>query len=341
MPAAALTTTKMRLESELRRLLPLAQRLGAVPMTRWRQLVLVILAAWILASLARLVWLLLPLSTPPVAATPIPVNATIGDRAAAMAQVAAVDIDTLIGWHLFGETGATKPTAPSAIETQAQDTSLNLQLVGLVQSSDDKLARAILLMDGRQQQFAIGEQMPASGKVVLSKVLADRAIIDNNGRYETLWLYDQEALNRLGSATQPAVSSQIAAAPTKTTAVDLRVNQGVTAAASGYREQLYQNPSSLADLIQVSVQQDGFRIRPGRDPKAFAAFGLLPDDIVTAVNGVSLNNPEAALNLYNQMRTAQDATLTIRRGDEEVVIAVSLQGAATAEQEAVPDDVQQ
>lgn len=337
MPAAALTTTKMRLEHGLRRLLPLAQRIGAVPMMRWRQLVLVILAAWILANLARLVWLLLPLSTPPVAATPIPVNATMGDRGAATAQVAAVDIDTLIGWHLFGEARATKPTtAPSAIETQAQDTSLNLQLVGLVQSSDDKLARAILLMDGRQQQFAIGEQLPASGKVALSKVLADRAIIDNNGRYETLWLYDQEALNRLGSAMQSS-----GAAPTKTTAVDLRVDQGATAAASGYRDQLYQNPSGLADLIQVSVQQDGFRIRPGRDPKAFAAFGLLPDDIVTAVNGVSLNNPEAALNLYNQMRTAQDATLTIRRGDEEVVIAVSLQGAATAGQEAVTDEEQQ
>ncbi|MET0377479.1 MAG: type II secretion system protein GspC [Spongiibacteraceae bacterium] len=328
MPAAALTTAKTRLDNELRRLSPLAQRLGAVPPLRWRQLALVIACAWILANLARLVWLLLPLSAPPVAAVPIPVNAAISDRGAKAAHATTVDLDTLVGWHLFGEAGVTKPAAASAIETQAQDTSLNLQLVGLVQSSDDKLARAILLMDGRQQQFAIGEQLPASGKVVLSKVLADRAIIDNDGRYETLWLYDQETLNRLGGATQTTST-----VPTRTTAVDLRVDKGVTDAASGYREQLYQNPSSLADLIQVSVQQDGFRIRPGRDPQAFAAFGLLPDDIVTAVNGVSLNNPEAALNLYNEMRTAQDATLTIRRGDEEVVIAVSLQGAAAGAQQ--------
>lgn len=332
MPAAALTTTKMRLEHELRRLSPLAQRLGTVPMARWRQLVLMILAAWILANLARFAWLLWPADLPPPAVTPIPVNAAPGARGAS-APTAAVDVDTLVGWHLFGEAGAVKAAPSSAIETQAQDTSLNLQLVGLVQSSDDRLARAILLMDGRQQQFAIGEQLPASGKVVLSKVLGDRAIIDNNGRYETLWLYDQEALNRLGSALQEAGTVPPTVAPNKSTAVDLRVDQGVTQAASGYREQLYQNPSSLADLIQVSVQQDGFRIRPGRDPQAFAAFGLLPDDIVTAVNGTSLNNPEAALNLYNQMRTATDATLTIRRGDEEVVIAVSLQGAATDAQQ--------
>lgn len=325
MPAPALNTARLRLDNELRRLSPLAQRVAAVPVARWRLLALVLLSAWMLANLARLVWLLLPLQTPPVATAPVPVNAAVGDRAPATTGV-AVDVDQLVGWHLFGEVGATRPVA-SGIEAQAQNTSLNLQLVGLVQSSDDKLARAILLLDGRQQQFAIGEQLPASGKVVLSKVLSDRAIIENNGRYETLWLYDQQALNRLGSAIQPA------AAPAASSAVDLRVDQNVTAAASGYRQQLYQNPSGLADLIQVSVQQDGFRIRPGKDPKAFAAFGLRPDDVVTAINGVSLNNPENALNLYNQMRTAQEATLTIRRGGEDVVIAISLQDAAAAEQQ--------
>jgi general secretion pathway protein C len=313
----------LRLDNELRRLSPVAQRLGAVPLVRWRQLALLLLAAWILANLARLVWLLLPLSTPPVATAPLPINAAISERTPA-ANNPAVDIEQLVDWHLFGEVGATKPVATSAIEAQAQNTSLNLQLVGLVQSNDDKLARAILLLDGRQQQFAIGEQLPASGKVVLSKVLGDRAIIENNSRYETLWLYDQESLNKLGSTIQAVVPSNT----NPSSAVDLRVDPTVTAAASGYRQQLYQNPSGLADLIQVSVQQDGFRIRPGRDPQAFAAFGLRPDDVVTAINGVSLNNPESALSLYNEMRTAQEATLTIRRGGEEVVIAVSLQGAA-------------
>lgn len=325
MPAPALTTARLRLDHELRRLAPLAQRLAAVPAVRWRQLALVLLGAWLIASLARLVWLLLPPGTALVAVTPPPINAAASPRAPAAG--AAVDIERLAGWHLFGEAGAAKPAAAAgAIEAQAQDTALNLQLVGLVQSSDDKLARAILLLEGRQQQFALGEQLPASGRVLLSKVLADRAIIDNNGRYETLWLYDQEALNRLGRAAPPASSDAA-----QGSAIDLRVDPSVTAAASGYRDQLYQNPSGLADLIQVSVQRDGFRIRPGRDPQAFAAFGLRPDDVVTAINGVSLSDPGAALNLYNQMRTAQEAALTIRRGGEEIVIAVSLQGAAGAQ----------
>ncbi len=326
MPAPALTTARLRLDTELRRLTPWAQRLAAVPASRWRQVALVLLGAWIIANLARLLWLLLSPSIPAAPVAPVPPVNPI-TAAPAASKSAAADIEALVAWHLFGEAGAAPAAAKAdAIEAGAQDTSLNLQLVGLVQSSDDALARAILLLDGRQQQFAIGEQLPASGKVLLSKVLADRAIIDNNGRYETLWLYDQEALAKLGRSSDAA-----ATAPAKSSAVDLRVDAAATQAASGYREQLYQNPSGLADLIQVSVQQNGFRIRPGRDPKAFAAFGLKPDDIVTAINGVSLSNPESALNLYNEMRNAQEATLTIRRGEEEVVIAVSLQGAAAAD----------
>lgn len=321
MSASTLVTAKARLEDEARRWLsPVIRQLSSVPILRWRQLAMLLLSAWILVSAARLVWLLLPLSTAPIAALPLPVNAVANTAVRSPQNAVAVNIETLVGWHLFGEAGAAKAAPAGAIESQAQDTSLSLQLVGLVQSSDDKLARAILLIDGQQQQFAIDEQLPASGKVVLAKVLADRAIIDNNGRYETLWLYDQESLNKLGSATAVDTS-----APVKSSNVDLRVNNNVTRAATNYRQQLYQNPSSLADLIQVSVQKEGFRIRPGRDPKMFADFGLRPDDVVTAVNGISVTDPQNALELYNQMRTAQDATLTIRRGGEDVVIAVSLQ----------------
>jgi general secretion pathway protein C len=319
LPAPVSITAKARLEGDLRRwLLPLWSRLAAVPAVRWRQLVLVLCAAWVLANLARFVWLLLPAAAPAQAAG-APVNPLTPPARTAI----AVDIDRLVGWHLFGEAGASPatPAAAGDIAAQAQDTALNLQLVGLVQSSDDKLARAILLLDGRQQQFAIGEQLPASGKVVLARVLADRAILDNNGRYETLWLYDPAAAQKLGQPSTPV--------PAATS--DLRGNGEVTAAVTDYRAQLYQNPASLANLIQVSVQQDGFRIRPGSDPQTFAALGLLADDVVTAINGTPVNDPQQALEVYNQMRTATEANLTIRRGGEDIVIHVSLQNPATAD----------
>lgn len=294
-------------------LMPLWQRLAAVRPERWRRLAVILCAVWVLANLARLVWLLLPLHAAKVEGA-APVNAMVAQSR--RPARAAVDIDALVGWHLFGEVGAEPRAAGAAgIEEQAQNTSLNLQLLGLANASEPGQARAIILAEGRQQQFAIGEQVPGSGKVVLSKVLDDRVILDNNGRYETLWLYDPNGAQpppRSSTPPQapeaPPVASQPAPAP------DSR---------------LY-NPPNLSQVIQVAPANEkgkliGYRVRPGRDAERFAQFGFKPGDVVTSINGVSLNDPQRALELYNTMRTQSEATFTVKRKNGDVNLTVSLE----------------
>jgi general secretion pathway protein C len=303
---------------------PLFGRLAAVSLQRWQSILIVFLAALILADLARLVWLAVPSPTPaPLSITPINVAASPTSK-----STSAVDIEKMAGWHLYGEVGVQPQNAPVTVE-QAQDTTLNLQLLGVISASEAAMARAFILADGRQQQFAIGEQLPGPGKVVLSKVLVDRAIIDNNGRFETLWLYDPNAAPLMApQATLPN------ATPPST--VDMRDNAGVTQLAQNYRNQLYKNPSSLADVIQVAPASEGgkllgYRINPGRDPEQFARFGLKPGDIVTAINDVNLDDPQRALELYNVLRTQSDASITVRRGSDVLVLMISLQNNTNAD----------
>ena len=90
----------------------------------------------------------------------------------------------------------------------------------------------------------------------------------------------------------------------------MRSDTQVTELAQGYRNQLYQNPGSLADVIQVTPASEGgklvgYRINPGRDPAQFAKFGLKPGDVVTMINDVRLDDPQRALELYNLLRTAE------------------------------------
>ena len=307
--------SNLRRHSE-RWLSPLLQRAAALGVERWRAIALAALAAWIIADAARLVWLALPQSLQPVPMA-APLNVAVGE---ATKTAGAVDLETMIGWHLYGEVGA-QPRA-AAVEEQAQETTLNLQLLGVIAASDPAQARAFILADGKQQQFAIGEQLPGSGRVVLSKVLVDRAIIDNNGRYETLWLYDPASNSNQPQAHDSADSS---AANT----VDLRADAQATALAQSYREQLYKNPGSLADVIQVAPAMDagkliGYRINPGRDQALFQKFGFKPGDIVTGVNGIELQDPQRALELYNLIRSARDASITVRRGSEQLTMMVSL-----------------
>lgn len=315
----------LRVQQNILRVMePLLARLALVSVQRWQMLLIVLLGAVVLADLARLVWFAIPPRVAmPVLASPINVAVSAANK-----NTSAVDVEKMVGWHLFGEVGV-QPHAAAVVEETAQETTLNLQLLGVISASDAAMARAFIMVDGRQQQFAIGEQLPGSGKVVLSKVLVDRAIIDNNGRYETLWLYDPN------TATLQAQQPSSPASVTSST-VDMRDNAGVTQLAQNYRDQLYKNPGSLADVIQVAPASEngkliGYRINPGRDPAQFARFGLKPSDIVTAINDVRLDDPQRALELYNLLRTQSEASITVRRGAEEVVLMISLQNNGNAD----------
>ena len=315
LPSPAINANWLRLQQQwLRWLAPLWQRAAALGVERWRNILIAMLAAWIIANLARLIWLMLPLASASTNAVPVDVGVVN-----APSPTPVVDVEKMVGWHLFGEVGAQPRVA--VVEEQAQETTLNLQLLGIIASSEPTQARAFIQADGKQQQFAIGEQLPGGGRVVLSKVLVDRAIIDNNGRHETLWLYDPNASNQSSS------SAPVTSMPSSD--VDLRDDAQVTNAAVGYRQQLYQNPTGLADVIQVAPAMDngklaGYRVNPGRDPAQFAKFGLKPGDVITSVNGISLQNPQSALELYNVLRSAREASITVQRGGESTQLHVSL-----------------
>lgn len=309
----------------------IAQQLAAVGIARWKFILMVILAAWVLANLARLVWLLWPQAVAPAPNPTPPVNVA-GSGTARIAK-SAVDIDAMVAWHLFGEVGAQPRAAGgAAVEEQAQETTLNLQLLGLVSASDPAQSVAIIMADGTQQHLKVSEQLPGNGKVVLNKVLLDRVIIDNNGHYETLWLYDPEQTSRQPRSGKPLS----AGAPPPPINVDHRNNPQLSAMAQNYRQQLYKNPSTLADVVQVAPAHEngklkGYRVNPGRDAKQFQQFGFKPGDIVTSINGVTLDDPQRALELYNVIRTAQEASFTVHRGDQDVTLAVSLQDASPQE----------
>ena len=57
----------------------------------------------------------------------------------------------------------------------------------------------------------------------------------------------------------------------------------------------------------------------------------MPGDLVTGVNGISLNDPANTLQLYQTMRTATEAVFELKRNDEPLTISVNL-GDGSAEQ---------
>jgi general secretion pathway protein C len=57
----------------------------------------------------------------------------------------------------------------------------------------------------------------------------------------------------------------------------------------------------------------GYKVQPGKDRKLLSKFGLKRGDVVTAVNGVTLDNPIKALEILRDLSTASSVSLDVER----------------------------
>lgn len=307
------------------------QRLSATfPLARIRLGVLLLVGVWILSMLADIFWMAMP--QPSTLALPAMMQSyQRNDARPAAAEQSKVDVAAMKAWHLFGRnqqeiTETVAVTVPSDAELDAKETRLNLKLLGVMLSTGED-SYAVIEHANSADLYKVGSPIPGGQNVKLSRVLGDRVIIDNRGSFESLLLYDDSQKSGNASIT-PVAPRPVAAA--RAQVVDQRNNSELTQVASAYREQLMTNPMSLADVIRINIAKDangnvvGYSIRPGRDRKQFADFGLQSGDIVTAVNGISLEDPAKAMELYGQLRTAREASLSIKRGSEDINVIVGL-----------------
>lgn len=296
-------------------------KLREVPPIRWRQLCILLLVLWICHSIADLFWLVIPepsLPEPPLVAQPSVENTVSGGT--------SVDIASLQALKLFGdaaeaEVQPTEEVKPQGIEEEAVDTRLSLKLQGIVASNDERDGWAIIADGSQQDLYKVGDELPQGNKVTLAKVLDLRVILDNNGRYESLWLYSGDDSAPVSpkrssrvSSKRPVAQRAAAKKPGGVRQVNTRVSQ---------------LPRSIGDVVRFTVAREngkmvGYKIRPGRDRELFEQLGLQTNDVVTAVNGIEINDPRKVKEVYQSLRTATEAQLELTRNGDPMSINVSL-----------------
>ena len=301
---------------------------------RIRQAILLLVVVWMLLSLTRLLWALVPNAENTNVAPPTVINPLSASSSRAI--VAPVDIDRMVAWHLFGEAGATAQAVIEAatevetdsregIEDGARQTNLQLKLRGIVASTEDGLGYAIIENANQQAIYMVEDKLPVRGNVVLAKVMPRQVVLDNGGTYELLVLFEESTFS-----TAEPMSAQTAA-PAVSENIDKRGDDQATRLAQSYRQRLYQNPQSLAEVVNVSAVREngallGYRVSPGKDQEQFAQLGFKMGDVVTSVNGVSLDNPTNTMVLFNDMRSAKEAVFELQRDGQALTLSVNLDG---------------
>ncbi len=303
---------------------------------RLQNALIVLLVLWSLSSVAQLVWVPFragAIETAPALALNPPTSIAQG-------ETEIIDTSSVLGSNLFGSApdgaidafdSAANTDDRDGIERNANETRLALTLTGIAASSDDGRGSAVIQSGATEQVFSVGDTLPASGRVVLAKVMPQQVVIDNNGTYELISLYDGPGIAvPTRPVTRPASASPASTAVSMPVPETSRASANERSALAGrYRQQLYDNPESLASVVSVSpVREDdrivGYRIAPGADRAAFDAFGLQRGDIVTAVNGLALSDASNTVKLYQMMKDATDATFDIERDGGTVTVSVDL-----------------
>lgn len=223
--------------------------------------------------------------------------------------------NTIANWNLFGKVEVAKPKPVVQQVEAAPETKLNLKLRGVFAASNPASSRAIIAdARGEEDSYKVGSTVP--GGAILNEIFTDKVILDTNGRLEVLRLPVEEANGAPGGnvslSRQPAVNQNSSPIPNSSS------NANTSALLKSYRDALLNDPQSVMGLVraepfQKNGQLVGYRIRPGNDRQLLRKFGLRSGDVVTAVNGVPLNNPIKALEVLRDLSTASQLSVDVER----------------------------
>jgi general secretion pathway protein C len=277
------------------------------------RLVSLALAALIAVELARIAISLL--SGGPVK-SPQPVLTNVAPRGA---QHAGFDTQSVVSAHLFGVAAADPSTEDPA---NAPQSSANLVLAGTIATQDPKRGVAIISDGGPSKVYSVGDNI---GGASLHSVYLDHVILDRGGALETLLLPTQLGPGMRG----PPITRRAGGDPRTVAAVE------------NIRRMVQQDPGLLDQVMRAVPSYDnaagklrGFRAYPGRNRQIFSKLGLRAGDLVTAINGTALDDPQRSQEVFNTIQTSDHVTVTIERGGQKQDITLNIaQVAAQATKE--------
>ena len=215
--------------------------------------------------------------------------------------------------HLFGESKQTSQVVKRQT-TKAPITRLNLTLRGVIASGKSSLAKAIIAdSSGRENFYGLGAKIP--GGAILEEIHATHVIIKRNDRLETLQLpkeVPKGARSRVTKRNNKRAVKRSASLPTN-------YNKETGTLLREFRDVLKTDPQKLMDLVRARPYREngklvGYKIRPGKDRKLMGKFGFKSGDVVTSVNGISLDNPINGLEIIKNLTTANAVAVDIKRG---------------------------
>ncbi len=233
---------------------------------------------------------------------------------------------------------------------------LNVKLFGIMSYSNQSSGYVLLSYNRKPQAvYAINEALDENDKekkVFIKSISAEKVVISNHGNLEEFSLpkpagsksKNTVAIAANASVNNPAPSASAAVRSRARAPNDFMLGQPVASATSPhpskavkakktdsfslknmseFRNKVMADPSKLMEIASAAPyskngQIVGFRVRAGKNRRAFRQLGLRNGDIVKEVNGIALDSTEKGIMLMSDLAGASELSITVLRGKREV-----------------------
>ena len=266
---------------------------------RWLVAILLVIAlAFVLAQTFWLLWY--------GPNEPIPSNSKTRLQVASSGQAVILSQSQVDSWQLFGS--FEQEAAPQSDKpTDAPETRLRLELLGVFQTADTEKASAIIAEKGKEGElYRIGDSIP--GNASLEEVYPDRVILRRAGRLETLRWSDSSLGGVSQVSRQPAVERE----PQQS-----QITEG------SEEDMQRQRTAIIGQLGLQPVAQggnQGYQLGKRAPKQLISQVGLQSNDVILSVNGHSLGTEEGDMAALRSFQETRQASIVVQRGNQQFTV---------------------
>lgn len=230
------------------------------------------------------------------------------------AAIDSTDVDAILQGNIFDPAARGGNTSKTEVETtSAPVAAVNLKLHGTVDGGVNLLA--LIEAAGKVSVYRPGDKLPGGGELLT--VERSRVLIRLADGREAELVFDKKqspvsTVREARGKQRQAPGSGIRS---------MGDNRWVIS-----QSEIDKARSNLGSLLKqarmepyvVNGQTEGFVVRMIRPRTLLANLGMKVGDVVSAVNGVELDSPEKALQIFQQLREAKRLTVDLTRGQEKM-----------------------
>ena len=298
-------------------MIPLSTKPGISPqfLIRGAEVVLVVALALALADFA---WLQFPQpgDKQPSALAPADQGVPVQPAAIALSGNGTSRNLSPVVLGLFGQSESAA-SEPVFVAEKIKETALDLTLKGILARRGSGRKFALIAQGGDQEKvYRLGDRIAGAE---ITHIEARRIILLRNGNRESLALETAEP-RRGSSFTKKGVTGRITTISDHEQIVSRNL----------FDRQMQRLPEVLsqaraAPYWDKNGHEAGFRVVDIEPGSVFDELGLLQEDVIVTVNGVSVRNNQEALTAYQSFKSADALQIGLLRDGREVTVDYSIQ----------------